>query len=728
MKSFKTLLKQCLTVRATQIDIVPDQYVVVTIDGKANPLKDFGKTDKKSLKELMQSLFPKDRDKLKAGQAVKGLLTIVNVGNVYMVGVPLKLSVHIFLSEAGRQQAEQLLALQRGPTSIPQAKPKLPASGSVVNMTSKSPEPMQLTGFDSDRADDLGADNSYFIDGHSLAKGKAAVEKPATRSVAAENPKPLSFAESIAVPVEPTKPKAPVALDFGAQSFEIERKGPATVVEHAAPGNPSRASDLNMETESESIPAINESESSDLGLLYTPPTVTEPSETTDESVSELDRISQDYVLETKVKDISVARSLASEKESVLVEQGHTEAAAEQIHADMERGLYTSSGRVHGEYPGVHSAEQPVGLSVEARHEMPALTVAAPASVDTLLMDVINEAKARKASAVHLRVGSSPFLRVGGSFWNNGGPEFSADDMSRALASFMNQHRKAEMDRAGTVEFSEVVPGIGRCHFQVFGERGKWGVIVHPIYEDIPDLGLFEVGEFWTAVSSSPGFVLVTADDRDGLRKLLAALTEEINQNAVKHIVSQIDGASYEHKQKMSLISHLGWKDADWHKQDPDVVVLYGVMDKDTIKKSFEVVQAGGLVIAGIVARSMNAGLQILKNVVAGADATTTFMLTHMISGILSLKKLPVADSDTAYAHEALLINDLVRKELQTDLAQDFKVLSGTVDARAVSINESLINLISQNKIDVETALKATTDHDDLMTRLHQAGLLGQSIA
>ncbi|MGE0174809.1 MAG: hypothetical protein AB7T49_18595 [Oligoflexales bacterium] len=669
MKAFKTLLKQCLTLRATQIDIVPDQYVVVSVDGKANPLKNFGKPDKQALKELMQSLFPKDRDKLRSGQPVKGMLTIVNVGNVYMVGVPLKLSVHIFLSEAGKQQADIFMSAQgRAPTNLPTGKPKAPPSG-MSNVTTKNPEPMRLTGFDSDQVDesmvDASTDGNYLMDGASIAKKPMPLEARLDAHVEQSS-------SMVDERVEIAKPRD-VALDMTSAPFEIERKGTSSVVEPTAPAT--------SEMQSGSSP------------LYSPSASVSESMVSENVISErvegahVPESSESYVLETKVKDISAVMAMST--------------------APVESDVTEPPARME---------------SVESSHP-------ADPTPDMRLVEIVAEARDKRASSIHLRGSDPVFLRIDGTLHNNYGQEVSREDIDRIVTGLVKGHRYDQLLRNGCTEFYESMPDLGRCNFKVFFERGEQALIVTPIYQEIPYLSVFGLSDYWNSVSTSPGLVLVLSEDQISLRKVLASLVENINEHSVKHIVSYVEDACFEHKTKNSIISHMENGSAQpWEKQDADVVVVSQISGKHTIRRAFEMVQRGGLVVAGCTAKSITDGLRAIKNVIVCDDPRTSYMFTSSLNAIFCVKSITSVDRTLCYAHEALLMSEPVRKELELNLASDLKDLLRTMDARGASLNESLLVLMKAGSIGLDIALRVTDDQEDLMTRLHEAGMLGQSSA
>src|SRR6186997_1677817 len=111
-------------------------------------------------------------------------------------------------------------------------------------------------------------------------------------------------------------------------------------------------------------------------------------------------------------------------------------------------------------------------------------------------DLLKIAVERKASDLHLKVGSHPVIRVDGELIGLGELKRLMQEDTIAMAfSMMNarqkQHFKEELD----LDIAYSVPGLGRFRVNVFQQRGAVGLVLRVIpmaIKTIDDLGLPEV--------------------------------------------------------------------------------------------------------------------------------------------------------------------------------------------------------------------------------------------
>lgn len=110
-----------------------------------------------------------------------------------------------------------------------------------------------------------------------------------------------------------------------------------------------------------------------------------------------------------------------------------------------------------------------------------------------LSELLNEAKNRKASDLHITVGVPPQVRVNGQLIAlDQYPRLMGDDTQTLVESVMGERQKKIYEEKGEVDFSFGIPALGRYRVNAFKQRGTSAAAFRLVGTEIPrpeDLGL-----------------------------------------------------------------------------------------------------------------------------------------------------------------------------------------------------------------------------------------------
>jgi len=171
-------------------------------------------------------------------------------------------------------------------------------------------------------------------------------------------------------------------------------------------------------------------------------------------------------------------------------------------------------------------------------------------VDRLLHLAVDQ----RASDVHLKVGSRPWLRVDGALVEASSEVLEPDDTDRAASRLLSDGQADVLRRTGDASCVYAVPGLCRFRVSAYRQRGQVGLVLRRVVPGVPGveaLGLPRVVA--TLMDASAGLVLVTGLAGSGRTSTTAALVDHVNATARRHVVTIEDPIEVLHADKQSII-------------------------------------------------------------------------------------------------------------------------------------------------------------------------------
>src|SRR5207253_1301896 len=108
-----------------------------------------------------------------------------------------------------------------------------------------------------------------------------------------------------------------------------------------------------------------------------------------------------------------------------------------------------------------------------------------------------------------------------------------------------------------VDASFRIPGVGRFRINLHRERGRAAAAVRLLPTRVPRLATLGLPSSVEMLAHLPrGLVLIGGATGSGKTTTLAALVEEINRRATRHVVTIEDPIEYEHSHQNSLIEQV----------------------------------------------------------------------------------------------------------------------------------------------------------------------------
>src|SRR5918995_940207 len=223
-------------------------------------------------------------------------------------------------------------------------------------------------------------------------------------------------------------------------------------------------------------------------------------------------------------------------------------------------------------------------------------------------DLLKIASERKASDLHLKVGSHPVLRINGELVPLVETKRLMQEDTIAMAfSIMSNRQKQKFKDNLEIDIAYSIPGLGRFRCNVFQQRGTVGLVLRVIptkIRTVDELGLPPVLK--RIAEEERGLVLVTGTTGSGKSTTLAAMIDYINSSRSAHIMTVEDPIEYLHRDHRSIVNqreiNVDTKSfahalRSALRQDPDVILVGEMRDLETIETALLAAETGHLVFS-----------------------------------------------------------------------------------------------------------------------------------
>lgn len=323
---------------------------------------------------------------------------------------------------------------------------------------------------------------------------------------------------------------------------------------------------------------------------------------------------------------------------------------------------------------------------------------------------------RKASDLHLIVGVAPTIRVDGQLIpltteSLVTPETIERDLSQVLTTSQLETLKKDKELDFSLGFSDKA----RFRVNVYMQKGSFAAAFRTIPLEIPqidELGLPNIMHQFTSLKQ--GFILVTGPTGHGKSTSLAAMLDEINAQRAEHIITIEDPIEFVFKPKRSIISQREMK-LDTHswpialksalREDPDVVLVGEMRDRETIASALTVAETGHLVFATL---HTNSAAQTVDRIVdvfpEEQQDQVKLQLSNVLEAVVSQRLLPAIEGGRVLAHEIMLATTAIRTSIREGKTHQIdSIIQTSSEVGMNTLEASLAELVLGGKITMETA-------------------------
>lgn len=339
-----------------------------------------------------------------------------------------------------------------------------------------------------------------------------------------------------------------------------------------------------------------------------------------------------------------------------------------------------------------------------------------------LEDLLRLTLEEGASDLHLAVDTPPSLRLNGRIVRMDVPPLSAEDAEGLIRAAASDYHLQKLAEEGTVDFAISFRDTARFRVSIFRQRGLPGMVVRLIPKAL--MTLEEIGlplSVKSLLTLPRGLILVTGPTGSGKSTTLASMVDIINSTQPAHIITIEDPIEYFHPHKESIVTQrevgtdvpaFGEALRRALRQDPDVILVGEMRDRETMEAAITAAETGHLVFSTLhttgAARTVD---RIIDSFPSEHQEQIRVQLAGNLKAVISQLLLPKAnDSGRVAAFEVMImthsIATLIRENKTFRIPND--ILTGSKFGM-VSLDECLAGLYRRGIITYDEVMSKAQD-------------------
>lgn len=352
----------------------------------------------------------------------------------------------------------------------------------------------------------------------------------------------------------------------------------------------------------------------------------------------------------------------------------------------------------------------------------------------LLTEMINQG----ASDLHLTVGNPPMIRVDGLLKPlSNYPRLSPDDTKELAYGVLTETQRAEFEKNLELDFSFGVKGLSRFRANVFRQRDCVAMALRRIPYEILSFDQLGLPPVVQELADKPnGLVLVTGATGSGKSTTMAAMIDKINREKQYHIITIEDPIEYLHSHKRSVVNQrqIHSDTLSFHRalrsvlrQDPDVVLIGEMRDKETIEIALTVAETGHLVFGTL---HTNSAAQTINRIIdvfpPDQQEQVRTQLALVLQGVICQQLLPKVGGGRVLCCEVMVATPAIRAAIREGKVHQMdSMIQVGAKYGMQTMNQSLLRAWQKGLITREDALSRSNDPVDLemmMKRVSSGGV------
>lgn len=335
-----------------------------------------------------------------------------------------------------------------------------------------------------------------------------------------------------------------------------------------------------------------------------------------------------------------------------------------------------------------------------------------------------------ASDLHIKVGRSPLYRINGKLIPAKMPELTKEQAESILIATLSDRQRRDLEEKRQVDLSVNLEGLGRFRCNLFYQRGMLSAAIRMIPVAVPAFDKLRLPPVLKELCLRPrGLFLVTGATGSGKSTTMSALIQYINEVKHCHILAIEDPIEFVYRDVKAAITQreVGSDTLSFQsglisglRQDPDVIVIGEIRDKDTLQAAITAAETGHLVVSTMHTNDAKSTIdRILDIFPPEAQAQVRVQLAASLVGVLSQRLVPRADgSGRVPACEVLVKSPTIENALvknEREKIPEIMANSATY-YKMQTMNMALEGLVAEGLITLDEAMRNSTNPDDLALR------------
>jgi twitching motility protein PilT len=350
-----------------------------------------------------------------------------------------------------------------------------------------------------------------------------------------------------------------------------------------------------------------------------------------------------------------------------------------------------------------------------------------------LTELLKFVTKKEASDLHLKPGRPPLLRVNGRLVPLKTDPLSPKEIEDMVLPILTPYQRDKLQQNYAVDIGYGITGVARFRGNIYLQRGTWTAVFRRIPFQIPQISALNLPDVLDTFADLPaGLVLVTGPTGSGKSTTLAAMVKLITERHPVHIVTIEDPIEYLFQDNMASVSQremgtdtISFPEAlrNVMRQDPDVIMVGEMRDWETMSTAITAAETGHLVYSTLHTNSAAQTIdRIMDSCPPAQQNQVRRQLALVLRAIVSMALIDRLDGKGLVPVVEVLINSpKIAKQIETGETKEIleEIETSVAFFKMQSMNQSLVALLVNGAIDVNAAMKLSTDPEDLSLKLRK---------
>jgi len=333
------------------------------------------------------------------------------------------------------------------------------------------------------------------------------------------------------------------------------------------------------------------------------------------------------------------------------------------------------------------------------------------------------------SDLHIKANAVIRARINGNIVQFSGGILSKDD-AMTFAKELLKGRFAEFVENKELDLVYPFDENNRFRVNIFFQMDGVSAVFRVIPVKIPSFDELHLPDIVRSFTKKDrGLVLVTGVTGSGKSTTLAALINEINLKKKQHIITIEDPIEFVHKDRGCIINQrsVGQDTASFGtalraalREDPDIILVGEMRDKETINLALHAADTGHLVFSTLHTIDAKETInRIIAQFPTDEQNRVRLSVAGVIQGVISQRLVPTVDGGRRAAMEVLVRTPRIEKLIMENRDYEIRdaIEAGKEHYKSQSFDQSILDLYNDGIISKEQALKNATSASDLELKI-----------
>ena len=346
---------------------------------------------------------------------------------------------------------------------------------------------------------------------------------------------------------------------------------------------------------------------------------------------------------------------------------------------------------------------------------------------------LKSAVAEGASDVHLRCGNPPAIRKNGKIYKTKMEILTPDAIISAIRATAPKSMASNFYEKFDIDYSFEIGDLSRFRINIGHELGNPMMSIRMIPKKIPTVAELKLPlQLENFASNNNGIILITGQTGSGKSTTLASMVNYINNNFMKHIITIEDPIEFVFEdakcivtQRQLAVDTASFPDGVKYamRQDPDVILIGEIRDKETLSSALKAAETGHLVLATL---HTNDTVQTINRIVNFYEPTDREFVRRQIAetlrGVVAQKLLTTADGNSRVPACELLVSTPTVKDfiMKDKLADIYELVKSGSYNDMITMNMSIFDWLSKGVITEEEAIEKSDNVNELKQMIRGA--------